>query len=205
MTQTPSATGAVMTRPGPERMPVPSRRRILLATAAAVAVAAVILIVAVLPAEYGIDPLGTGRALGLDALSRARPTAITRQAEGYKTDTREFVLGPYESVEYKYRIEAGAAMLYSWQASGIVAYDFHSEPDGAPKGYAESFDKQDQAGGHGTYVAPFSGIHGWYWENPNLSEVRISIATAGFYSAAHEFFDGGTIDHPVTALPPSRR
>jgi len=31
----------------------------------ALAVAVVLLFVAVLPAEYGIDPLGTGRALGL--------------------------------------------------------------------------------------------------------------------------------------------
>jgi hypothetical protein len=186
-----------------ERIQAPSRRQILAATIAAFAAAALILVAAVLPAEYGIDPLGTGKALGLDALSRAQPTAIARQAEAYKTDTREFLLGPYESVEYKYRIEKGASMIYSWRASGTVAYDFHSEPDGAPEGYAESFDKQENNGAHGTYTAPFGGIHGWYWENPSLSEVRISIATAGFYSSAHEFFDGGTAVHPVTDIRPA--
>jgi hypothetical protein len=37
----------------------------------ALVVACVILIVVVLPAEYGIDPLGTGKALGLTALDQA--------------------------------------------------------------------------------------------------------------------------------------
>jgi hypothetical protein len=187
-------------RSGSDRAGAASPRQILLATAAALAVAVGILVVAVLPAEYGLDPLGTGRLLGLDALSTAQPTAIVSQPAGYKTDTREFVLGPYESVEYKYRIEKGGSMVYSWQATGPVAYDFHSEPDGAPKGYAESFDKQERADGHGTYTAPFSGIHGWYWENARLAEVRISLTSAGFYSGAREFFDGGTVDHPVTGL-----
>ena len=45
--------------------PVPtSPRRILIATGVALATALILLIVAVLPAEYGIDPLGTGKALG---------------------------------------------------------------------------------------------------------------------------------------------
>jgi len=175
----------------------PSPRKILLATGAALVVAAAILVVAVLPAEYGIDPLGTGKALGLDALARAGSATIAPRVEGFKTDRREFLLGPYESVEYKYQIEKGASMLYSWRATGKVAYDFHSEPAGGPEGYAESFDKQERTDGHGTYTAPFNGIHGWYWENPSLSEVRISIVTAGFYSVAREFFDGGTRDHPV--------
>jgi hypothetical protein len=177
--------------------PAASAGKILAATAAALGAAAVILVVAVLPAEYGIDPLGTGRLLGLDALSRAQPTAITSEPEGYKTDRREFILGPYQSVEYKYRIEKGGSMVYSWEATGKLSYDFHSEPDGAPAGYAESFDKQEQSRGHGTYTAPFSGIHGWYWENPTLSEVRISLLSAGFYSGAREFFDGDTADHAV--------
>ena len=47
----------------------PSRRRILTATAVAFVTAVVVLVTAVLPAEYGIDPLGTGKMLGLTALA----------------------------------------------------------------------------------------------------------------------------------------
>jgi hypothetical protein len=42
-----------------------------MATIIALIVAAVVLVVAVLPAEYGIDPLGTGKALGLMDLAKA--------------------------------------------------------------------------------------------------------------------------------------
>lgn len=59
MTQTPVA-------PGYEP---PSGGRIAVSVAVAVIAAAVLLVAFVLPAEYGIDPLGTGRALGLTQLN----------------------------------------------------------------------------------------------------------------------------------------
>jgi hypothetical protein len=43
----------------------PSGQRIGLSVVIALAVAAIVLVVAVLPAEYGIDPTGIGRSLGL--------------------------------------------------------------------------------------------------------------------------------------------
>ena len=43
----------------------PSTGRLALATVLALGVAFIILFTTVLPAEYGIDPLGTGKALGL--------------------------------------------------------------------------------------------------------------------------------------------
>ena len=50
---------------------VPSLKKLLTATAIAALAAAAILIAFVLPAEYGIDPLGSGRALGLGELANA--------------------------------------------------------------------------------------------------------------------------------------
>jgi hypothetical protein len=51
--------------------PAPSGKRIARSVVIAVVVAAVILVTAVLPAEYGIDPTGIGRALGLTELNAA--------------------------------------------------------------------------------------------------------------------------------------
>jgi hypothetical protein len=176
----------------PARSPgdIPSRRAVVSATLGALVVAAGVLAIAVLPAEYGIDPLGTGRALGLLDLAEGGTGAVLVQDDEFRTDTMEFVLGPYQSVEYKYRVEKDASMLYSWRATRRVMYDFHGEPDGAPKGYAESFEKQEGDRGNGTFVAPFSGIQGWYWENKGGGEVSITLTTAGFYSAPREYFDG---------------
>ena len=46
-----------------------SRRKLIFGIVAAFLTAAVILVVFVLPAEYGRDPTGLGRALGLGVLS----------------------------------------------------------------------------------------------------------------------------------------
>ena len=52
-------------------MTAPSKKAIAKATGIALAVALLILFTAVLPAEYGIDPLKTGAKLGLTDLSKA--------------------------------------------------------------------------------------------------------------------------------------
>ena len=49
----------------PSRAELPSARRLLRSTLLALIAAIVILITIVLPAEYGIDPTGIGRVLGL--------------------------------------------------------------------------------------------------------------------------------------------
>jgi hypothetical protein len=175
-------------------------KRVLLATLAAAAVAAVLLVTIVLPAEYGIDPLRTGSALGLIALAESSNRAVASQPAGLKRDSIAFVLGPYEMVEYKYRLAEGANVLFSWTATGEVLYDFHSEPDGAPQGYAQSFEKGRTAQVNGRYAAPFSGIHGWYWENPGAKDVTITLTTAGFYTEAIEFHAGGQRSYALSDM-----
>jgi hypothetical protein len=34
---------------------------------------------------------------------------------------------------------------------------------------------------HGTFVAPSTGIHGWFWENQSLEPVTIKLISSGFY------------------------
>ncbi len=64
-------------------------KKLAVATVFAVVVAAVILVVAVLPAEYGIDPLGIGGALGLTQLAEeggaAAPQDLKALAEAKPT------------------------------------------------------------------------------------------------------------------------
>jgi hypothetical protein len=183
---------------------VVARERIALAAGAALLGAGLILVVAVLPAEYGVDPLGIGRRLGLTAMNDTarRVEAFTANRAGaaagvtivapkdrqYKQETVEFKLAPGESVEYKYRLDKGDALLYSWKATSRVNYDLHAEPDGAPRGYAETYDKKDaQESASGTLTVPFSGIHGWYWENKGDKEATVTLSAAGFYNMSHEF------------------
>src|SRR5437016_1462714 len=113
----------------------PSKSAILKATGVALVVALLFLFVAVLPAEYGIDPLKTGKILGLTGISagvsdnNAKGRAVVTPAAGqsggntpqpriYKVDSQDFQLRPGEGVEMKYHMEKGAGMVYAWKADG---------------------------------------------------------------------------------------
>jgi hypothetical protein len=66
-----SESGATMSENSAVLVGGPSRQQILRATAVAILVALAIFFVAVLPAEFGIDPLHTGAALGLMNLAKS--------------------------------------------------------------------------------------------------------------------------------------
>jgi len=183
---------------------VEAGERVAMAAGAALFVAGVILVVAVLPAEYGVDPLGIGRRLGLTAMNDTQRSLeafqatrvagqggapiVAPQESSYQQESVAFTLAPRDSIEYKYRLDKGKALLYSWKATAPVNYELHAEPDGAPQGYAESFEKKDAvAAASGTLTAPFAGIHGWYWENTGNTPVTVTLSAAGFYNMSHEF------------------
>ena len=200
--------------------PVASAGKIALATVVALIVGVVILVTAVLPAEYGIDPLGTGKALGLMDLAASGKAAPAPSASGdataativpvvdgetadgaphvkgtfiaqparYKVDSREIILRPGEGMEIKYHLPKGGGLVYSWTATDTVGYEFHTEPDKNPPntriGYYESYDLDRKVGkkqSHGVFVAPHTGIHGWFWENTTQKEVTLNLVSSGYY------------------------
>ena len=176
---------------------LPSTRKILTATVAALTGAAVILFTTILPAEYGIDPLGTGRLLGLTALAEAGEGASRTAAAvpasptaTYADDEYTVELRPFEGVEYKYRLAQNAGLVYSWQATAPVEFEFHGEPDGAPAKYFDSYRKGVGNTASGGFVAAKAGIHGWYWKNPGATRVTVTLRTAGFYARSTEYRDG---------------
>jgi len=197
-----SSTDPVASHGTANGRPTASRRRVLVATSLAALVAAGALVAFVLPAEYGIDPLGTGAALGLTALSEPGLDALDAAPGAYTAETVTFELQPFESVEYKYRLETGAALVFSWQATGEVVAELHAEPDGAPEGFAESFDRTRAAESHGSYRASFPGWHGWFWENRGIDAVTVSLESAGFFTAARTYRGGHVWEEDRGAVQP---
>lgn len=63
----------------PNRAELPSARQLLRSTLVAAAVAGVLLVTVVMPAEYGVDPTGVGRVLGLQAMGETK-MALAREA-----------------------------------------------------------------------------------------------------------------------------
>lgn len=212
-----------------------SKSKIVVVTVVALVVAVVVLVTVVLPAEYNIDPLGTGRLLGLTEMSASEETPApqptsTATAAGeqpanntpllkgevrtpavlaawnkdqpgvYRVDSREFEIAPGQGMEFKYLMQKGAGMVYVWNATAVVEYEFHGEPEGSPKGTYESYSKDDKVGkpwGAGNFVAPSNGIHGWYWENTTSKPVFVRLTAAGFFTGAREFQKSGVVDHKL--------
>ena len=148
-------------------------------------IAMAILFAAALPAEKG----------------KAVSGAYQSQGKNYKIDGEDFMLRPGQGVEVKYHMQKGAVMVYGWKANGKLRFEFHGEPDQKPsKDYYESYDLNDQVGSdhaYGSFTAPTTGIHGWFWENKTDKEVEMHLNTAGFYDAAKMFAGEAPEDLPI--------
>src|SRR5690606_22944710 len=100
-----------------------SSRKLLIGSG--LAIVAIGIVAIVLPAEFGVDPLGTGKALGLTKL--AEPEMNEEQIRGAKRtgvltlsdaplereqwdDEWQVTLAPYEGIELKYTLNDGAAI-----------------------------------------------------------------------------------------------
>ena len=171
-----------------------SPTRIAGAVGAAFALAVLVFVVAVLPAEFGKDPIGTGKALGLldmyEAKSGEAPSPPPAAADAarprtYKVDSSTLSLGPGQAFEYKYRLDQGASMIYAWSTEAPVKFEFHGEPDDRSLKVV-SYEKAQGDHASGALTAAFTGIHGWYWENPGDRPLTITIDSAGFFSSADE-------------------
>ncbi len=79
------------TEPSPDWQ-APSGKRLALSVIAALAVAAVVLVAAVLPAEYGIDPTGVGRLLGLTELHQPVRSITVKDVIGGNEHVREVAI-----------------------------------------------------------------------------------------------------------------
>lgn len=201
-----------MTTETPTRPP-PSRKKLLVGSVAVIVIAVGIVIAFVLPAEFGIDPTGIGRMTGLVDISSPtsnpelkrgamRKGVLTLKeealtAEPGNTDRWEIELGGYESIEFKYTMSQGQRMTFSWRSGQPLRYDMHSHPFEGGTEMTESYGIGDAAAMHGLYVAPFTGIHGWYWQNRTLEPVKLALEAQGGFSTSTIFDSTGEHKRPI--------
>ncbi len=174
---------------------------------AAVVVAGIVLTAAVLPAEYGIDPTGIGQAIGLkglsskadgntksataqavvdvDSLAHTQKTIVAKQKVAYRSDIREVILAPGIGLEIKTHLAKGATLIYSWKTKDgeKISHDFHGDPVNAKNDEFESFiEEKNVSESNAALIAPFTGVHGWYWKNNGAAPVTILLQASGFYT-----------------------
>jgi hypothetical protein len=186
---------------------LPTTPQLLRATFVAAAVAGVLLVAVVLPSEYGVDPTGAGRALGLTQMGTikmqlAEEAALAAAAEAAdppeeagtdvtqptvaeatagRTDTTRLTLAPGEGAEVKFTAGEGARVAFNWSVEGgHVNYDTHADAPGISyHGYGKG---RESTGDQGDPVAAFVGSHGWFWRNRSGAPVTITLRTEGEYS-----------------------
>lgn len=197
-----------------ERTSPARRRNTIMGALAALVVVALVVLVFVLPAEFGRDPTGLGRALGVTVLSEEpvneefergkQRTGVLAGLPGgtlAKPDDRYTIeLGPFQSTEFKYTLEDGEQMRFAWQATGPVDFDMHSHPFEGGVELTESYAIDKASSQSGIYTAQFTGIHGWYWQNRSTDNVTVTLEAAGPMSTSTVFDQFG--EHPRELAPP---
>lgn len=190
---------------------LPSLTQLTKATGISLIIAAAILITAVLPAEFGIDPTGIGKTLGLTKMTpsvtatspviapvapvvtlpdpvvamtvaQAQTVTVTKSAVPLRSDEMSLTLQPGEGTEIKATMLKGEQFVFSWAVEGgKVNFDMHGEPPNAGNKFTSYWKDKEQVSSHGTFVAPFEGTHGWYWRNRGNKPVIVKVKVSGFY------------------------
>lgn len=189
---------------------LPGSAQLLRSTLLAGVVALVVLVTVVLPAEYGFDPTGVGRVLGLTEMGEIKHALRheaeeddhhdddhsdessslwldlingivgTAHAQDIWKDQLAFALAPGESAEVKLVMKSGAAAEYVWVAEG-GRINFDLHAHG--DGESVTYEKgRGEVSGEGVISAAFAGQHGWFWRNRDKSDVSVSIKLRGDYS-----------------------
>lgn len=173
----------------------PTTPQLLKATAGALLGAGLVLVTAVLPAEYGLDPTGIGKALGLTALSAedgaTAPTAhaplvpteaVIAYGAPYRSGELSLILQPNEGAEIKAVMRAGESFVFGWTTDGgAVNFDMHGERIDAGEEFTSYWKDRAQTSAYGSFVAPFDGTHGWYWSNRGNAPVTVTVRVSGYF------------------------
>ncbi len=189
---------------GQNSQPLPSLRQLIRATALALTVAIIILLTVVLPAEYGVDPVGAGRFLGLIELSAAetdsaagagevvkpstdaveiQTVSVGNNVSPFRNEEQRLVLEPGRGIELKALMQKGEQVIFDWRADrGALYVDMHGEaPNAREDEFTSYWIEKQQSSAQGTFTAPFEGSHGWYWRNRQDHPVAITVKVSGFF------------------------
>ena len=94
-----------------------------------------------------------------------------------------------KGIEYKFKMLKYGSTKYEWSTDGSILYsDMHGEvllENPPEEEFFESYAEAYSNNMTGTLIAPFEGIHGWYFRNKNKEDVIVNIKLKGQY----ELFD----------------
>jgi hypothetical protein len=106
----------------------------------------------------------------------------------FRTDVIDVPLRAGAELEYKIDLKAGATLVYSWEVRGVTdphsfytEFHGHTEPVGG-RGDLMFYEKGTGPRASGSLIAPWEGIHGWFWQNKSNASAVVRLRMAGFYT-----------------------
>lgn len=201
----------------PTNYEIPSTGKLIKSTIVAILIAAFLLFTVILPAEYGIDPLGAGKILGLTKMGEIKQS-LAREAEVQSSisvpeiesaqtnssgqlsqaaetdenpitrkDSFTFSLEPDKGKEIKLTMTKGSSVTFAWQTDGGIA-NFDMHADSKKHQIKyHNYEKGKLEKSEGTLEAAFDGNHGWFWRNRTTSPLKITLDVFGSYSDVLEY------------------
>ena len=189
----------------PTEKDLPSSAQLLKSTIIAIIMIVILFVMVILPAEYGTDPTGVGKLLGLkemgdikmslleesqnESLQESEPFSIdTDSVEAEKIsdtineDVVEITIEPGKAIEIKLEMKIGDVVQYEWRTiKGGLNYNLHGD---GYKGSKKSINYKKGrmvSSDSGELKAEFDGYHGWFWRNREKFSVTVILQTSGDY------------------------
>ena len=183
---------------------LPSSSQLLKSTIIALTIAVTLLLCIVIPAEYGKDPTGVGKLLGLKEMGEIKMRLekeslnekqvhnehISLKAEIIESskiieenqDVLEFIIEPNEAIEIKLEMVEGSFAKYEWKTqNGGLNYNLHGDGyKGSQKSITYKKGRMTSSD-IGEIISEFDGYHGWFWRNRNNTAVTVTLETVGDY------------------------
>jgi len=190
---------------------LPTSAQLIRSTIIAAISAVTILVTVVLPAEYGIDPTGIGRVIGLaemgeikrELAEEAEQDHQTEAAPGDRSSLIDGFLRLFVGTAYAQQAEAWSDEVTITLSPGQT-YEVKltmNQGDVAPyrmvvEGGRVNFDLHAHGGGQsityergrgstgseGQIEAAFTGDHGWFFRNRDNQDVTVTLQVRGTYS-----------------------
>ena len=107
----------------------------------------------------------------------------------YREDEVEIPVPANSDLEYMLDMKEGYSVSYEWRSTDIsnpelllAEFHGHTVRDSEEPGNVMFFKQGRGETSNGYLVAPFDGVHGWYFSNETNSDITITLSLSGFYT-----------------------
>ena len=191
---------------------LPSSSQLMRSTVIALVGAIVILVTVILPAEYGIDPTGAGKAMGLTEMGQIKEELSKEAAKDHRSSLHDSggpgifgrLLGVLvgtahdqekaiwkDEIRFELKPKETHELKLTMKKGQVADYRMIVEGGRVnfdlhahSGGKAVTYEKgRGSKGAEGKLVAAFDGNHGWFWRNRDRTALTVTLKLRGQYSA----------------------